>query len=347
MKITSSTTMELKKLVSLFLLVLCFAACQKEEKNQIIIIQGEAQGSTYAVKYISSSELVSKKAIDSLLLAFDESLSTYRPDSKISKVNEGDSTIVVDDFFVKTVEVSSRIYKETNGLFDPTIGVLVNAYGFGPKKQKIDLNSAKIDSLLQYVGFEKVRLNENRTISKKFPQTYFDFNAIAQGYSVDVVVDFLKSKGIENGIVEIGGEIVAFGKNTIENKNWVIGIDDPTQTPEERTLIAKIKLENLGMATSGNYRKVKTDSLTGEKFVHIINPKTGLSQQSKVLSATVLSKKCIDADGYATAFMVMDLQQIQDFLKDRNDLYVLLIYTDEQNTIQQFKTPNFEKLVVD
>ncbi len=339
--------MELKKLVSLFLLVLCFAACQKEEKNQIIIIQGEAQGSTYAVKYISSSELVSKKAIDSLLLAFDESLSTYRPDSKISKINDGDSTIVVDDFFVKTVEVSSRIYKETDGLFDPTIGVLVNAYGFGPKKQKIDLNSAKIDSLLQYVGFDKVRLNENRTISKKFPQTYFDFNAIAQGYSVDVVVDFLKSKGIENGIVEIGGEIVAFGKNTIENKNWVIGIDDPTQSPEERTLIAKIKLENLGMATSGNYRKVKTDSLTGEKFVHIINPKTGLSQQSKVLSATVLSKKCIDADGYATAFMVMDLQQTQDFLKDRNDLYVLLIYTDEQNTILQFKTPNFEKLVVD
>lgn len=347
MKITLSTTMELKKLVSLFLLVLCFAACQKEEKNQIIIIQGEAQGSTYAVKYISSSELVSKKAIDSLLLAFDESLSTYRPDSKISKINDGDSTIVVDDFFVKTVEVSSRIYKETDGLFDPTIGVLVNAYGFGPKKQKIDLNSAKIDSLLQYVGFDKVRLNENRTISKKFPQTYFDFNAIAQGYSVDVVVDFLKSKGIENGIVEIGGEIVAFGKNTIENKNWVIGIDDPTQSPEERTLIAKIKLENLGMATSGNYRKVKTDSLTGEKFVHIINPKTGLSQQSKVLSATVLSKKCIDADGYATAFMVMDLQQTQDFLKDRNDLYVLLIYTDEQNTILQFKTPNFEKLVVD
>lgn len=347
MKITLSTTMELKKLVSLFLLVLCFAACQKEEKNQIIIIQGEAQGSTYAVKYICTSELVSKKAIDSLLLAFDESLSTYRPDSKISKINEGDSTIIVDDFFVKTFEVSSIIYKETDGLFDPTIGVLVNAYGFGPKKQKIELNPTKIDSLLQYVGFDKVRLNENRTISKKFPQTYFDFNAIAQGYSVDVMVDFLKSKGIENGIVEIGGEIVAFGKNTIENKNWVIGIDDPTQSPEERTLIAKIKLENLGMATSGNYRKVKTDSLTGEKFVHIINPKTGLSQQSKVLSATVLSKKCIDADGYATAFMVMDLQQTQDFLKDRNDLYVLLIYTDEQNTILQFKTPNFEKLVVD
>lgn len=339
--------MELKKFLSLFLLLLLFVACQKEEKNEIVIIQGEAQGSTYSVKYISSSELVSKKAIDSLLLAFDQSLSTYRPESKISKINEGDSTIVVDNFFVKTFEVSSRIYKETNGLFDPTIGVLVNAYGFGPKKQKIDLNSVKIDSLLLYVGFDKVRLNKNGTISKKFPQTYFDFNAIAQGYSVDVVVDFLKSKGIENGIVEIGGEIVAFGKNTIENKNWVIGIDDPTQSPEERTIIAKIKLENLGMATSGNYRKVKTDSLTGKKFVHIINPKTGLSLQSKVLSATVLAKNCIDADGYATAFMLMEIEETQAFLNERSDLYVLLIYTDEQNKIKQFKTPNFEKLIID
>lgn len=347
MKITLLTTMELKKSVSLFLFVLIFIACQKEKNDKITIIQGEAQGSTYSVKYISSSELVSKKAIDSLLLAFDQSLSTYRPDSKISKINEGDTTIVVDDFFVETFEVSSRIYEETNGLFDPTIGVLVNAYGFGPKKQKIDLNSAKIDSLLQYVGFDKVRLNENRTISKNFQQTYFDFNAIAQGYSVDVVVDFLKSKGIENGIVEIGGEIVAFGKNTIENKNWVIGIDDPTQSPEERTMIAKIKLENLGMATSGNYRKVKTDTLTGKKFVHIINPKTGLSLQSKVLSATVLAKNCIDADGYATAFMLMDIEETQAFLNERSDLYVLLIYTDEQNKIKQFKTPNFEKLIVD
>lgn len=347
MKITLLTTMELKKSVSLFLFVLIFIACQKEKNDKITIIQGEAQGSTYAIKYISSSELVSKKAIDSLLLAFDQSLSTYRPDSKISKINEGDTTIVVDDFFVETFEVSSRIYEETNGLFDPTIGVLVNAYGFGPKKQKIDLNSAKIDSLLQYVGFDKVRLNENRTISKNFQQTYFDFNAIAQGYSVDVVVDFLKSKGIENGIVEIGGEIVALGKNTIENKNWVIGIDDPTQSPEERTMIAKIKLENLGMATSGNYRKVKTDTLTGKKFVHIINPKTGLSLQSKVLSATVLAKNCIDADGYATAFMLMDIEETQAFLNERSDLYVLLIYTDEQNKIKQFKTPNFEKLIVD
>ena len=149
----------------------------------------------------------------------------------------------MDDFFVETFKTSQKIYQETNGLFDPTIGVLVNAYGFGPSQEKIDLNPSKIDSLLQFVGFDKVQLNENGTISKKFRATYFDFNAIAQGYSVDVVVNFLKSKGIKNGIVEIGGEIFAFGRNNVENKNWIVGIDDPTQKPEERTLIAKIKLE--------------------------------------------------------------------------------------------------------
>lgn len=336
-----------KKLLSLYAIFFFFFSCQKEVKDRLFIIQGEAQGSTYSVKYCSNNEIITKNSIDSLLLAFDNSLSTYRTDSKISKINQGDSTIIVDDFFVETFKTSQKIYQETNGVFDPTIGVLVNAYGFGPSHKKIELNQSKIDSLLQYVGFDKVRLNENRTISKKFQQTYFDFNAIAQGYSVDVLVSFLKSKGIENGIVEIGGEIVAFGKNTKENKNWVVGIDDPTQSPEERTLIAKIKLENLGMATSGNYRKVKIDSLTGEKFVHIVNPKTGLSQQSKILSATVLAKNCIDADGYATAFMVMDFNQTQTFLKNRNDLYVLLIYMDEQNTIQQFKTPNFDSLILE
>lgn len=339
--------MELKKLVSTIVALFLLISCQNLEKEQVFLIQGEAQGSTYAVKYIHSKEVITKSSIDSLLLAFDLSLSTYRPDSKISKINAGDSTIVVDDFFVETFTTSQKIYHETNGLFDPTIGVLVNAYGFGPKKEKIELNPAKIDSLLTYVGFDKVKMNADQTISKTHPQTYFDFNAIAQGYSVDVVADFLKSKGIQNGLVEIGGEILAFGTNTLETKNWTVGIDDPTQSPEERTLIAKIKLENLGMATSGNYRKVKVDSLTGEKFVHIINPKTGLSQKGNVLSATVLAPKCIDADGFATAFMIMSLDESKKILQTRKDLYVLLIYMDENNQMQQYKTNNFKELILE
>ena len=339
--------MELKKLVSLFVGAVLLIGCTENRKEQIFVIQGEAQGSTYTIKYIHSNEVIKKSAIDSLLLAFDLSLSTYRPDSKISKINAGNATIVVDDFFIETFKTSKEIYKQTNGFFDPTIGVLVNAYGFGPSNKKIDLNPAKIDSLLLFVGFDKVKLNNDKTISKQHPETYFDFNAIAQGYSVDVVADFLKSKGIENGIVEIGGEIFAIGTNKLESKNWVIGIDDPTQSPEERTLIAKIRLENLGMATSGNYRKVKEDALTGQKFVHIINPKTGLSQKGAVLSATVLAPKCIDADGFATAFMVMNIEDTKKLLQSRKELYVLLIYADENNQMQQYKTDNFRTLILE
>jgi len=337
---------ELKKYYSFFILIILFISCQDKKQNQFII-QGEAQGSTYAIKYISDLENVTKTQIDSLLNAFDASLSTYKPNSLISQINAGDSTIMADNLFKTVFNESFKIYKETNGIFDPTIGVLVNAYGFGPSKKGIDLSGNKIDSLLNFVGFDKVKLNANNTISKLHKETYFDFNAIAQGYSVDVVSDFLKSRGIKNAIVEIGGEIFAFGKNTLENKEWVVGIDDPLQQPEERKIIAKVNLKNLGLATSGNYRKVKTDSISGEKYVHIINPKTGLSQKGNILSATVLAKNCMIADGYATTFMIMTLDETILFLENRKDLYVFLLYVDENNNLQEYKTDNLKDIILD
>ncbi|NHN26423.1 FAD:protein FMN transferase [Flavobacterium jejuense] len=337
--------MDTKHFYSLLFFFVLTISCQKKE-SQFYTIQGEAQGSTYSIKYISSQELVAKNQIDSLLTSFDLSLSTYRTDSKISKINAGDSTITVDDFFIKTYEVSNKIYKETNGLFDPTIGVLINAYGFGPSKKHNKLSQVEIDSLLQFVGFNKVKLNSNLTISKEYPETFFDFNAIAQGYSVDVVVDYLKSKGIENGIVEIGGELVGFGKNSIDDKSWVVGIDDPLQKPDERKLIATIELENLGMATSGNYRKVIIDSLTGEKFVHIINPKTGKREKNTILSVTVLAPTCVLADGYATAFMLMPLEEVKQFLEVHKELKVMLLYMDGKNEMQRFTSGNFKALIL-
>ena len=334
---------ELKRFCSFFIVLILLVSCDKT--TDFYTIQGEAQGSTYSIKYISNEEKVTKNQIDSLLTAFDLSLSTYRPDSKISKINAGDSTVVIDVFFKETFQLSNQIYSETNGFFDPTIGVLVNAYGFGPNKKHQDLTPKQVDSLLQFVGFDKIKLNENKTISKKYNEMFIDFNAIAQGYSVDVVVNYLMSKGIENAIVEIGGELFALGKNTINNKNWVVGIDDPLQKPEERTLIAKVNLENLGMATSGNYRKVMIDEKTGEKFVHIINPKTGLAQKNNVLSATVLSKSSGLSDGYATAFMLMSLEESKLFLQKHPELYVMLLYSDSNHKMQQFITENFKQLI--
>ncbi len=338
--------MDLKKLLSLGIVLFFMVSCKKDTTPMFLILQGEAQGSTYSIKYIANKKIVSKNQIDSILQAFDLSLSTYRKDSKISKINSGDSTVIVDDFFIETFNASHQIYKETNGFFDPTIGVLVNAYGFGPSHQRIKINQNQIDSLLRYVGFNKVKLNPNKTITKLYPETYFDFNAIAQGYSVDVVSEFLKSKGIANGIVEIGGELCGFGTNTIDNKNWIVGIDDPMQKPGERTLIAKINIKNLGMATSGNYRKVETDAISGEKYVHTINPKTGKPQRGNVLSATVLASTCKMADGYATSFMVLDINKGILFAQKHPDLYVLLVYTDENNKVQQYKSENFNKLKI-
>lgn len=339
--------MDIKPFYSYLLFLFVLISCQdkKEEATKdFFIIQGEAQGSTYSIKYIATEEIVVKSQIDSLLTAFDLSLSTYRPDSKIAKLNAGDSTIVVDDLFVETFRASKQIFLETDGLFDPTVGVLINAYGFGPSKKHQNVSQKEVDSLLQYVGFSKVKLQSNLTISKMYPQIYFDFNAIAQGYSVDVVIDFLKAKGIKNVIVEIGGELVAIGSNTIDHKKWVVGIDDPLQEPNQRKLIVTIGIENLGMATSGNYRKVITDSITGEKFVHIINPKTGKREKNNILSATVLAPKCIMADGYATAFMLMPLEDVQIFAAKHPDLYIMILYADDKNQLQQFTTPNFQKL---
>lgn len=331
-----------KNFYSILLLLVLTISCQRKE-NQFFVIQGEAQGSTYSIKYVATEEIVSKAQIDSLLIVFDNSLSTYQPTSLISKINQGDTTVVVDDWFVETFKTSNKIYKETNGLFDPTIGVLVNAYGFGPNNERTNLNEFQIDSLLNFVGFDKVRLNANKTISKKHNETYFDFNAIAQGYSVDVVTNFLQSKGIQNAIVEIGGELYAIGKNTLQNKQWVVGIDDPLQKPDEaRKLIETVQLHNLGLATSGNYRKVITDAVTGEKFVHTINPKTGKPQKSNVLSVTVLAPTCMLADGYATAFMVMSLEEGKQFAKQHPELSVLLLYADENNIMQQFRTNLFK-----
>ena len=321
---------ELKRFYSVLVVAVLFISCDKT--SDFYTIQGEAQGSTYSIKYIASEEKVTKNQIDSLLTAFDLSLSTYRPDSKISKINAGDLTVVVDDFFTETFQLSNQIYKETNGLFDPTIGVLVNAYGFGPNKKQQDLSSKQVDSLLQFVGFDKIALNSNKTISKKHQETFIDFNAIAQGYSVDVVVNYLKTKGIENAIVEIGGELFAMGKNTIDNKNWVVGIDDPLQKPEERTLIAKVNLENLGMATSGNYRKVMIDKKTGKKFVHIINPKTGFPATG-LTSVTIYGSSAEFANALSTSIMVLGKEKGKN-LALQFPHYGFLFITDQGKIIR-------------
>jgi len=322
-------------------------ACQPSVNEKVYLIEGEAQGSTYHIKYIAERDENLKPAIDSILQVIDRSMSTYRPDSAISKINQGDTTVVVDEHFRKVFEASQQIWQESEGLFDPTVGVLVNAWGFGKQKiSEADLpTDKKIDSLRKYVGFDKVALTEKNLIKKRYTEILFDFNAIAQGYTSDVVANYLSARGIKNYIVEIAGEMYLKGKNTVEDKSWTIGVENPLKPLDDRDLVATIQFTNQGLATSGNYRKVWTDS-NGRKYVHSINPLTGRATQSDVLSATVVAPSTMLADGYATMFMVMGLAKSKAFLEKHPDLAVLLVYSDDKHQEATYKTKSFEKLII-
>ena len=330
-----------------FILTMVMVACQPSVNEKIYLIEGEAQGSTYHIKYIAERDENLKPAIDSILEVIDRSMSTYRPDSAISKINQGDTMVVVDEHFRKVFEASQQIWQESEGLFDPTVGVLVNAWGFGKQKiSEADLpTDKKIDSLRKYVGFDKVALTEKNLIKKRYTEILFDFNAIAQGYTSDVVANYLSAKGIKNYIVEIAGEMYLKGRNTVEDKSWTIGVENPLKPLDDRDLVATIQFTNQGLATSGNYRKVWTDS-NGRKYVHSINPLTGRATQSDVLSATVVAPSTMLADGYATMFMVMGLAKSKAFLEKHPDLAVLLVYSDDKHQEATYKTKSFEKLII-
>ncbi|WP_435654578.1 FAD:protein FMN transferase [Cellulophaga baltica] len=305
---------------------------------------GAALGTTYSILFYDTEELNLEKEIDSVFAAMNHSMSTYIPDSDISKINRGDSTVVVDEMFQDVFQLSKEINARTEGYFDPTVGVLVNSWGFGPGQQ-IELDSARVDSLLNFVGFGKVRLNEDNTISKMNPSIIFDFNAIAKGYAVDRLGALLDAKGIDNYLVEVGGELVAKGVNKIKNKDFVVGIDDP-QANDRTTPIAKIKLTNKGLASSGNYRHFREDPLTGVKYVHTVDPITGYTKNSNVLGVTILGPTCAEADAYATAFMAMDLEKSTSLIIDREGFEALILYIDGKGDVKQFVTKGFEKLYV-
>ncbi|WP_149277376.1 FAD:protein FMN transferase [Pareuzebyella sediminis] len=323
------------------LMVSCTGKQPELVRNQI---QGGALGTSYSLIYLTHGSENFQKEIDSVFTAVNGSLSTYIPTSDISKINRGDTTVVVDAMFSDVFQLSKQVFQSTHGYFDPTVGVLVNAWGFGPGTQ-IAMDSTRVDSLLDYVGFDKVILTKDNTLKKESGPIYLDFNAIAKGYTIDRLARLMDTKGIENYLLEVGGELVAKGENRIKEKPWVVGIDDP-QMGDTRQLKKTLFLKDRAMASSGNYRKFRVDSLTGKRYVHTINPKTGFTKNSNTLAATVIADNCAKADAYATAFMAMDLDDALKLLTSMRDLEAYIIYLDEQGDTQEFMTPGFEKRVV-
>ena len=298
-------------------------------------ISGYVYGTTYSIVYFSDDELQLKVQIDSLFDAIDMSMSTYNPNSLITKINNNED-IDLDNHFKFVFNVSKKIFNKTNGLFDPSIGPLVNSLNFGPKT-----NHLPIDKLKTLVGLDKFNIIDNKLI-RPF-NSFIDFNAIAKGYSVDVISRFLSINNITNYLVEVGGEIRSSGMNLDGNKNWRVGLDTPRFDGLQRDLYKIFNLKDKSMATSGVYRKFKIDS-SGNKYAHIIDPKTGYSSTSNILSVTVISEDCIEADAYATALQLMSVDEITLLAKENSAISIFIIYNDVNNEMKDISFNNFPSI---
>ncbi len=311
--------------------ILSYVACSNQKESSLITIEGEAQGTTYHIAYINSKGENFQRAIDSLLIEIDKSLSTYHKTSIITRFNQADSIVEVDKMFTDVFNLSKQVYQESEGAFNPTVAHLVNAWGFGFKNIE-NTDSTTIDSLLKFVDFDAITIVDNNVI-KTNKNLMLDFNAIAQGYSVDVIANFLADQGIENYMVEIGGEVKVRGKND-KNKLWRIGIDKPVENEAERTLEAVVNLDNQSLATSGNYRKFYEKD--GVKYSHTLNPKTGYPVRHSLLSATVITDNCALADAYATVFMVVGIDKAKEILTKNKKIKAVLIFENENKELETY-----------
>ncbi|WP_297763347.1 FAD:protein FMN transferase [uncultured Muriicola sp.] len=325
------------------LLSILLVSCQQQKPWIKNTNTGDALGTSYSIIYLANDSLDLKHGIDSVFQVVNASMSTYIPSSDISRINKGDSSVVVDAMFREVMAISREVYIETNGYFDPTVGILVNAWGFGPGVQT-SMDSATVETLRSFVGLDKIKVTEDFRIEKESPEIQIDFNAIAKGYAIDRLAAFLDNKELQNYLVEVGGEIVAKGENKIKSQEWVVGIDDP-QVTLGRQLKITLNLKDEALASSGNYRKFRIDSLTGQKYVHTIDPKTGFTKNSNVLAASVIAPSCAVADAYATAFMAMDLEASIALLNSNEILEGYLIYLDTEGKVTEFMTPGFNEKV--
>ncbi len=324
------------------------------ENEQSYQVYGETQGTTYTVKYLAQKGNNYQLAIDSVLVAFSQSLSTYIPDSEISifnRMENVDSSIVFqNEFFYPVLKSSKEIFEISGGAFDPTLSPIIRVWGFGEMAEPEKIPSDKIDSLLDFVGFDKYIVFDKTSLKKTKKHIQLNFNAIAQGYAVDVVALFLEKKNIKNYMVEIGGEVRANGKNA-SGEYWKIGIDKPIEEGKdsvgniqntERQLQAIVTLNNKSLVTSGNYRKFYIRE--GKKYPHTINPKTGYPVTHTLLSATILADDAMTADGLGTACMVLGKDKALAMIEKLENTEVFLIY-DENGTIKTAMSKGFKNFI--
>ena len=337
----TTTVHQMKNILILFSILLF--SCGTEPKNEVLVSNyGYTQGTTYSIRYMSADAVDYQIAIDSVLHEVDLSMSTYMEESLISKMNRNES-MLTDSLFLRVFKTAMTIANDTDGAFDLTIAPVVNYWGFGfeeiPNKE-----DGKLKDLMHSVGYEKLSI-QGSFLVKSNPNTQIDFNAIAQGFTVDLVGEHLQKLGINNYMIEIGGELKCNGLNA-DGELWRIGIDKPTESIQKDRFQAIIEVNNKSVASSGNYRKFKVDEETGLKYAHTINPKTGRPVQTNLLGVTIVTESCMKADAIATACMVMGLEESKIYLANHPEIDALFIYSGPKGEWLQYQTDGFEKMSV-
>ena len=337
------------KFLTLCLGALLLFSCDNNTKKTSKLYEVEGKGGSVAcrVKYISADSTDLKPAIDSLVKVVDHSISSYNKESIVAKINQGLVATKANDHFKRAFATAQKVWKESGGFYDPTVGILVNAWGFG--KELIQPVSKlptehEIDSLKKYVGFEKVHISDDDYVKKQNPAIQLDLTSVLRGYTADVISDFLKSKGIENFSVKVDGQTIVEGKDVVNNTPWKVEAEDPYELNDDYKEVI-LHLNNESVSTDENYRRVWIDG-NGKRFVHIINPFTGYPMTGEMLSATVIAKTAVESDAYSTMFMIIGLEKSKEFLAKHPELKALLVYSDQNNEVKTYKTQNIEPLIV-
>jgi FAD:protein FMN transferase len=323
---------------SIVLLVAVLVFWKYRQRNTPIHIEGKTMGTSYNIIYFDNEGRNLKADVDSILTLINKSISTYDTASEISIFNRSRSFQFKLPYFFTPLQISKQVVTASQGSYDPTVMPLVNAWGFGPKKI-VKPDTTTVELVKQYVGFEKLSFNQD-SVWKNDPRVQLDFSGIGQGYGADVVADFLKSKGIEHALVEIGGEGMAVGRNIKTNKPWALGIVDPLHPDQSKGYVT---LENKSFSTSGNYFNYR--EVNGRRYSHTIDPATGYPSEKAILSASVFANDCATADAWATAFMCMGHEKAIEILKTQTNLGACLFYSTEAGTLEAYVTENMKAFI--
>lgn len=332
----------LKPFNLIMLLLLCFFSLGGQAQ-QLFVINGLTQGTDYSIKYYAEEPLLLQREVDSLLNEIDISMSLYRPDSRISKFNQTEADLQLDQHLYKVLKKSFQVYNHTKGKFDITVAPLVEIWGFGVKPIQSYPDSASIKMILSQVGMNKLELTD-RFLKRRQSGVQIDLNGIAQGYTVDLISDFMIQKGIKAFVTEIGGEIRIYGRKP-GGEGFRVGVEGPAEAGKKEPFIKHvISFQNGAVTTSGNYRKYL--EIGDHKISHLIDPITGYPLETSLISVTLFAEDALTADGYDNAIMAMEPLAALNFIRKIPGMEVYFIYQSADGKVEEMMSDGFKKMII-